>query len=371
MQGRFSAILPVMLKDAIDLSGVVRVLVIKLRHHGDVLLTSPVFTTLKAHAPAAQIDALVYADTRDMLALHPAIAQIHVIDRNWKRLPFFSRLAAEWRLYSALRKRQYDLIIHLSENPRGAALVRLLKPRYAVAPDYAGRSKRWKKSFTHRFAMAKNPRRHMVEWNLDALRRLGVYAAPEQRQLTLVPGAAAEMEVDALFAKHALTARGFIHLHPASRWQFKCWPAERTAHLIDLLQESGQTVVITAAPTQDETALIDAVLSKARTKPLSLAGGLSLKTLAELTRRARLFIGVDSAPMHMAAAMGTPVVALFGPSGEMEWGPWAVAHRVVSSSLHPCRPCGNDGCGGSKVSDCLETLPVEAVLNAARALLVV
>ena len=234
MQGRFSAILPVMLKDAIDLSGVVRVLVIKLRHHGDVLLTSPVFTTLKAHAPAAQIDALVYSDTRDMLALHPAIAQIHAIDRNWKRLPLFSRLAAEWRLYSALRTRRYDLIIHLSENPRGAALVRLLKPRYAVAPDYAGRSQRWKKSFTHRFAMAKNPRRHMVEWNLDALRRLGVYAAPEQRQLTLVSGAAAEAEVDALFAKHALTAGGFIDFYPVFSPAVKAGGADGTADGNDL-----------------------------------------------------------------------------------------------------------------------------------------
>jgi heptosyltransferase-3 len=90
--------------------------------------------------------------------------------------------------------------------------------------------------------------------------------------------------------------------------------------------------------------------------------------LAALSARAKLFIGVDSAPMHIAAAMRTPVVVLFGPSGELEWGPWGVAHRVVASNAHPCRPCGNDGCGGGKVSDCLVQLPLEAVLAAVDAL---
>ncbi|MBM3355249.1 MAG: glycosyltransferase family 9 protein, partial [Betaproteobacteria bacterium] len=75
-----------------------------------------------------------------------------------------------------------------------------------------------------------------------------------------------------------------------------------------------------------------------------------------------------SMPMHLAAAMGTPTVALFGPSGEREWGPWNVAHRVVASD-HGCRPCGNDGCGGGKLSECLTTLPVDQVHAAARALL--
>ena len=73
--------------------------------------------------------------------------------------------------------------------------------------------------------------------------------------------------------------------------------------------------------------------------------------------------------MHMAAAMGTPVVALFGPSGEAEWGPWRVPHRVVASTSHSCRPCGNNGCGGSNHSDCLLTLPEARVAAAVAELL--
>ena len=81
----------------------------------------------------------------------------------------------------------------------------------------------------------------------------------------------------------------------------------------------------------------------------------------------------DSAGCHKQRArrqsVQTPVVALFGPSGELEWGPWRVPHRIVASGEHPCRPCGNDGCGGGKVSECLTRLPVEAAMAAVDSLL--
>ncbi|HTP62729.1 MAG TPA: glycosyltransferase family 9 protein, partial [Burkholderiales bacterium] len=156
-------------------------------------------------------------------------------------------------------------------------------------------------------------------------------------------------------------------IHPASRWRFKCWTAAGNAELIDRLS-SGHRVVLTAAPQADEMALVGEIASKTKSKPVNLAGKLSIKELGALTARARLFIGVDSMPMHLAAAMGTPAVALFGPSGEYEWRPWRVAHRVVASK-HPCRPCGNDGCGGGKISECLTTLGVEQVYAAAQELL--
>jgi heptosyltransferase-3 len=361
--------MPYGLNDAIDTGVLKRALVIKLRHHGDVLLTSPVFAVLKRHVPDIETDALIYADTRDMLALHPAVAQIHVVDRKWKQAGFLERLAQERALYSALRARCYDLIVHLSEHPRGAWLARALKPRYAVAPDYRDKGRFWKRSFSHRFSLPFNPRRPMAEWNLDALRRLGIQPGEDERNMLLVPGEAAEREIETLLGAAGIAAGQFVHLHPGSRWQFKCWPAERTAALIDELARRGERVVLSGAPDADERALIAAILARTRSKPVDLSGKLSLKSLAALSARARLFVGVDSAPMHIAAAMGTPVVALFGPSGESEWGPWQVAHRVVASTRHPCRPCGQAGCGGGRVSDCLATLPVEAVLEATTALL--
>lgn len=357
-----------MLKDAVPLGGLARALVVKLRHHGDVLLASPVFAALQAHAPRLETDALVYEDCAPMLAGHPAIAELHTVGRDWKAEGVLSRLARERRLFRALRARRYDLIVHLTGHPRGAWLARTLGARYRVAPEVPGRGLFWRRSFTHLYGAPRNARRHRVELDLDALRRIGVQPSPEQRKLLFVPGAAAEARAAALLAEHGLRERGFIHLHPASRWRFKCWPAQRNAELVDRLAAAGHRAVLTAAPESEEMSFVKDIVARASSRPVDLAGRLSVKELGALAARSRLFVGVDSMPMHLAAAMGTPVVALFGPSGELEWGPWGVAHRIVASERHPCRPCGLDGCGGGKVSECLTTLPVEEVLRAVQQL---
>jgi heptosyltransferase III len=348
-----------MVRDAVPLGECARALVIKLRHHGDVLLASPVLAALKAHAPRMELDALVYDETAPMLDGHPGLAHLHTIGRQWRELGRFGQLAKERALFATLRGRRYDLLVHLTDAARGAWLSRLLGARYSVAPAVSERGAWWRNSFTHFYPLIAN--RHRVEVNLDALRRIGVQPAANERKVHFVPGQAAEEKISAL----GLPA-GFIHLHPASRWTFKCWPAERNAQLLDRLAAEGHAVVITAAP--DETAFVGAILERATSKPINLAGQLSLKELGALTSRARLFIGVDSMPMHLAAAMGTPSVALFGPSREDEWGPWNVEQRIVTTT-HSCRPCGFDGCGGGKVSECLTFLPVDAVHAAARELL--
>jgi len=347
-----------MVKDAVPLGECGRALVIKLRHHGDVLLAAPVLSALKARG--VEVDALVYEDTAPMLQGHPSLSRLHLVGRKWRAEGSLSRLWKERRLFGELKDRRYGLVVHLSEQPRGAWLARTLGARYSVAPKMPDRGAFWARSFTHLFPIA--PRRHMVEVNLDALRRIGVQPDAAERKVDFVPGAEADKKVQ------ALVDGAFIHVHPASRWRFKCWPAQKNAELVDRLAADGHRVVISAAPDPDEIALIDEILGMAKSKPLNLAGRLSIKELGALAGRAALFVGVDSMPMHLAAAMGTPTVALFGPSGESEWGPWNVAHRVVHSA-HSCRPCGLDGCGGGKVSDCLTVLSVDAVHAAARELL--
>jgi heptosyltransferase III len=354
---------------AIHLDELRRALVIKLRHHGDVLLASPVLSVLRRRAPQVEIDALVYADTAEMLSLHPALCQLFTIDRKWKKLGPGAQLGRETALLADLRARRYDLIVHLTEHWRGAWITRLCRPRWSVATQVRGRGWLWRRSFTHLVRQPLAGGRHVVETNLDALRRLGVHPEIEERRLVMVPGATAEHEVDALLNQLELPGTGFIHVHPASRWQFKCWPADKMAALIATLQADGWPVLLTAAPDAGEQAMIDAIQAQLQQPAYSLAGRLSLKQLAALTARARLFVGVDSAPMHIAAAMQTPVVALFGPSGDNLWGPWTERRRIIANNDYGCRPCGIDGCGGSKVSDCLVTLPVQTVLTACRDLL--
>lgn len=352
-----------MIPDAIDLSGLRRVLVTKLRHHGDVLLTSPVFQILKNHAAHLEIDALAYRDTLPMLALHPAISKIFSVDREWKRQSLLSQLQNEWRLIRELRARKYDLIVHLTEHPRGAWVKKFAGIRYGIARELSARVRPGWNRFTHFYHHQSNNRRHTVDLHLDALRRIGVEPTRDESRLILIAGADAEKSVDTKLKGVGLAAKSFIHIHPTSRWFFKTWPSENFAELINRLAQKRHRIVITSAPDQKEMAMIASILGSVSAAVINFSGQLSLKELAALSARARLFVGVDSAPMHIAAAMQTPVVALFGPSGEVEWTPWMVPHRLVLST-HPCRPCGRDGCGGSKVSQCLTTLDVDRVETA-------
>lgn len=348
-----------------------RVLVIKLLHHGDVLLTSPVFSTLKRKWPHLRLDALIYHETLPMLEAHPAIHSIYTIDRNWKKQGIWTQLHEERHLLQQLKKNHYDLIIHLDKHPRGAWLSLLLKPQYSVAPQHAkSRTWLWKRSVTHFYPILSHRPRHTVEKNLDALRRLGVQPILESdKKLTFAIPPAILEKVQQRLAEQAFFPKHFIHIHPTSRWFFKCWDLTKVAELIRGLRAQGEQVVVTAAPDPNELMLI-AEIKKQTTDFLDLSGQLSLKDLGAVTQLAKLFIGVDSAPMHIAAAVNTPLVALFGPSGEQEWAPWMVRHFLLSGDekKFPCRPCGLDGCGGGKYSECLQSISARRVLIATQQL---
>ena len=349
------------LSDAIPQSRLSRVLVIKLGHLGDVLLASPVVSALRRHSPHCEIDALVYDDTAVMLSGHADLARLFTITRGQRG--WYRSVRDEWRLLNDLRGRRYDLLVCLSSKPRVAWLARLTGARYAVTADRPDRPAFWRNSFTHVYPVPRSNSRHTVELHLDALRRVGVTPAPGERRLALVPGEEAERRIDAILVEQGLQSGAFVHVHPGSRWLFKCWPAPRVASLINALHARGQQVVLTGAPDPGEEALIAAVTSRLNRPVINLAGTLSLKELAALIARARIFVGVDSVPMHIASAMRTPVVVLFGPSGEIEWGPWQTPHRIIVSN-HSCRPCGINGCGGSNRSECMEIIEVAHVLAA-------
>jgi heptosyltransferase-3 len=156
-------------------------------------------------------------------------------------------------------------------------------------------------------------------------------------------------------------------IHPASRWRFKCWPMDRVIRAADELGRQGWSLVITTSPDPVEIAMaaeIERGVKHARL--LNLAGKTGVAELAALLGVSRGLLTVDSLPLHMASALRTPVVALFGPSSDATWGPWMHARSRVVTQDYSCRPCQRDGCAGSKVSDCLMQLPETAVLQALR-----
>jgi heptosyltransferase-3 len=151
-------------------------------------------------------------------------------------------------------------------------------------------------------------------------------------------------------------------MHPGAGWRFKCWTPGGYARVIEFFQDQwGLPTVLTGTRAAHEQELLAAVFKECRAAPIDLSGRLSLKELGALISKARLFFGMDSAPMHLAAAVNTPAVALFGPSGVFNWGPWGEGHLVIKKDWD-CLPCGRDGCEGGKISRCLmELTPAEVV----------
>lgn len=208
----------------------------------------------------------------------------------------------------------------------------------------------------------------MIDTNLDLVRACGI-AAPASRPVLVVPPASRDRMAVRLASAGLDARRPLVVVHPVSRWLFKAWPEAGCAAVLAALAGCREiAVAVTSGPEMREADMARRILARVAEPMIDLVGQTSLADLAAVLERAALFLGVDSAPMHMAAALGVPVVALFGPSGERSWGPWGEGHAVISSPF-PCRPCGRDGCLGSKRSYCLEAIPPQAVIEAAKAAL--
>ncbi len=348
-----------------DLSQVRRALVIKMRHHGDVLLTSPIFTLLKKNLPDVQIDAFIYQDTLPMLEGHPAISQFILYDRGVKKLPLWKRLWKEAQLLLRIKRGKYDLVLNLTEGDRGAIAALVSGARFRVGFDPQGKGMKGKKKIYTHIVKPCPSERHTVERQIDVLRKIGIFPAPAERSLFLHVPESAQKSVQELLQKEGLKEGGYFLLHPVSRWKFKCPPATFIAELITELNRRNKRIVLSSGPDLEEKKMIDEIIRFVpQVNIVNFAGKLTLKELSALIAKSECLICVDSVPLHIASALKAPVVALFGPTSEQNWGPWMHRESRVVTKQTSCRPCFLDGCGGSKKSDCLFTLPVKDVLSA-------
>ena len=153
----------------------------------------------------------------------------------------------------------------------------------------------------------------------------------------------------------------YIVLHPSSNARYKIWTVEGYAALCDYLWDKWMVrTILICGKDAEELRLNREICALAKSKPLNLGGQLSLKQTAVLLSKAALFIGIDSGPMHMATAVNTPVVAIFGPSRAWRWGPLGDGHVIIQKDW-PCVPCGKKGCEGSGQSRCLDELSLKEV----------
>ena len=295
-----------------------KILLIKFRNIGDVLLSTPLISNLKNIYPDSVIDFALNKGCEDMVSNNPNVSNIIVYDRpRIKKLGVFAQLKEEIRFTRNIKNNHYDMVINLTEGDRGAQLALFSGARSKLGfPvrkgllskikifDKLGDDKKWQ---------------HTVEKDLQFIDLLGKNI--DNKEVSIYWSSVVEQEVDKILADNS--TEKFIHIHPVSRWMFKCWEDERMAKIVDYLQQNkGIRVIITGAPVKKELDRINKILSLCKTKPVNLSGKLTLKHLACLSSKAELFFGVDTAPMHMAAATNTPVIALFGASFPVIWGPW-------------------------------------------------
>ena len=253
-----------------------------------------------------------------------------------------------------IRNHHFDMAIDFSRGDRGALISLISGAQKRIGYDPPGKRKRWRRRLFTDLISSDNSR-HVIDNHLDCLRLLDI--EPDTRQMSFHWSRDDEETITAILKKRGIGLHTPLFIiHPTSRWMFKAWTSEGYAAVADYVQRNeGMTVIITSGPEHKELVKVHEIMGYCTEEVIDLSGQLTLRQLGSLIQRSAFFFGIDSAPMHMAVALGTPVMALFGPSGEHMWGPLGEEHSVITATM-ACRPCGRDGCNGSKRSLCLEAI---------------
>ncbi|PHM38522.1 putative lipopolysaccharide heptosyltransferase III [Xenorhabdus innexi] len=305
-----------------------KILIIKLRHHGDTLLITPVINSLKDNYPDVEIDVLIYKETEPMLLNFNYVSNIFTIDRQWKKEGTRALISHYWSLLSQLKNRRYDLVINLADQWSSALISSFTGSARRIGFDFPKRQNLlWKACFTDLASTEGEESLHVVEQNLSVLKPLNLpvtnfdvtmsYSDEDKKKIFNL------LHIGGIHQK-------YVVIHPASRWFFKCWDEDKISETINTLQADGHAIVVTSGTDTQEKEMVERVLSACpQDNIVSLAGKITLPQLGALIDHAALFIGVDSVPMHMAAALKTPCIALFGPSKLVFWRPWQVNGEVI------------------------------------------
>ena len=349
------------------------VLVIVTRRIGDVLLTTPLIRSLKQAWPSAAIDVLVFSGTEGVLAANPDVRRVLTIA---ERPSFFTHLALLWQL-----ARRYDVAFSAVPGDR-PALYAWLAGRWRAGLVVDNPKHRWKTRLLHRWVPFDDLNTHTVLMVLALTETVDVPPCYK-----VVAGWDAR-DRDNLQEHISLAANSpYVVLHPFPKFNYKMWSHAAWIETAHWLQTQGLRVVLSGGKDRREIAYVDDLAYKIG-NTVNLAGKLSLSQVACLLGHARLYVGPDTALTHMAAALGIPVVAIFGPGNPVKWGPWPGGYSHASNPWRrygtqrvnnvtliqgqsACVPCLNEGCERhvASFSDCLRKLPSQQIIAAISATL--
>ncbi|MBI5574970.1 MAG: glycosyltransferase family 9 protein [Deltaproteobacteria bacterium] len=333
------------------------ILVIQLGDIGDVVLTTPSLRALKETLPEAKVSALVRRGFGSLLEEDPNLHEVIEVAKSRGKL---AEIGGEnFRLIRRLRRVKYDLAIDLRTGDRGTILAFLTGAPVKVTRYDPGRPFWHNRIFNHRIMNAGigGPPVHPgVDLSLRLLRTLGIDTADSTPRLW-VSKEAVEGIRSMLQADPAAAGCRWATANPFSRWKYKEWGRDRWIELIGWLwNEHGLRTVLVGS--RDEAGAAEGIASKCGGGALNFAGKTTLGELAALLSLSTIHLGVDSAAPHIAFAVGTPSVTIFGPS---DWRVWTVQddiHRIVTPD-DDCVPCQKKGCDGKERSVCLENMGTE------------
>lgn len=323
------------------------ILVIKPGAVGDLLQMTPVIRALRRYSPEARITMLVgSALTASLFANDPRVAETIIFDRHGMHHSA-TALIGLWRM---LHSRRFDLVLNFQRsNLRTWFLASAALPCRILV-----------------YHKARNRPVHAVVNYLETLMPLGI--APSDTVLELFLDEGSRAFARDLFADRGLDTAPVVALNPGATHAVNRWPAKRFAELADLITAASEVrVIIVGGP--DDIALADEIVKVSGSKPLSLAGKTSLLQLGAVLEKCRMVVSGDTGPLHLATAVGTKVVALFGAADPDRTGPVGSGHQVIRARGVACMPCRSRSCSSRSYLECMEMISAQEVADAVAGML--
>jgi ADP-heptose:LPS heptosyltransferase len=344
-----------------ELPGGARILIVRLRSIGDIILLTPTLRLLKAWRPDLRVSVMVEARFRELLQGNPAVEEILTPGEGSGARKLLARLA----VVRSLRRRRFSLCVNLHGGPTSRFLARWSGVPWRVGFAHYRGASLYNVLVPDARTILNQPSLHTAEHQAAAFFYLGLPPQEIPRAEVFCGLAQAEWWRRVCARLGVAPGQPYAIIQPTASYKTKEWSAEGFARVGEHLEKrAGVTPVYSCGP--GETAVLEAV-EKSRGAPVRRLDGLSLAQFAAALAEARIFVGNDSGPAHLAAALGRPVVVIFGSSSSPIWGPWPQreggAARVVQNPF-PCNPCPGDRCYQFAQPECILSVRLEQVKNA-------
>lgn len=331
------------------------ILIVKLSSIGDVVHCLPFLEVVRKRFPHARIDWLVEEESFQILNGHAAVNRVMVSRRKaWQKSlikgnGYLSVLREAMQFLEEIRRHQYDIVVDLQGLFKSGILVGLSRGRRKIGMVGAREGGGF---FLNEPPVPVDYEHHAVDRYLEVAKYLGC-------SYTSWKGVIPVFKPDMKRIKELLHEKGLDHsplvvVNPMARWQTKLWESEKFAALADRLRDELSCEIAFTGSRQDIDVIRD-ISAMMKEKPVNLAGQTNLKELAYLFTTCRVLVSTDTGPMHIAAAMGCPVVALFGPTDPRRTGPYGQGHEVIKADIG-CSPCFKKKCDHMS---CMKQITVE------------